>query len=255
MPKFFKNYLNQMKNKFGYRATWEPNRPMEIGAIGKFHRGIFVQYSTLNKKKIPMETQTSTGKNMLDFSTSEGVKITTKGEGDPVPANASRLADANAGFVIEFSKENSILFKALNTKNTKIVNIEELEEGILNLYKKGKWDKKYVVIAELIEAEATTAIISKSSNSRIELQAKADVGSEDLKITNASLELGMVAEKDIATKVIAETNASPLYLAMGLKPRLFGSDHSAKLGIKKLREETDFQLDKIDFEEFELEDI
>ncbi|RAI75909.1 hypothetical protein HMF3257_20220 [Spirosoma telluris] len=216
-------YLEHMASKTGYRATWEPNRPLTIGAIVKLEQGVFSIQSSLEKEGIPMEVMDDTSEGVLDYSSSGSVQVGVKAAGQ-APLAGSALTDADAGFSIDFSSDKSILFQADKTKTIQITNLGAIEREVIQRVNAGSWPKDWLIVTQLMQATTATIIISFSSNSKIDLKASANVGTPQLKLTDASLGLSVVSEKGSHFKSIAANGITPLYRVVGYRHPLFGHE-------------------------------
>ncbi|GAB3929607.1 hypothetical protein [Larkinella terrae] len=214
-------YLEHMASKTGYRATWEPNRPLFIGAIVTLEKGVFTIQSSLEKEGIPMEVMDDLSEGTLDYSSTGSVQIGVKLAGQ-APLAGSVLSDADAGFSIDFASEKSIVFQADKTKTIQITNMGAIEREVIKRVKAGQWVKEWAIVTQLVQATTATIIISFSSNSKIDLKASANVGTPQLKLTDASLGLTVANEKGSHFKAIASSGITPLYRVAGFRHPLFG---------------------------------
>jgi len=217
----FKFYLSHISGNAGYRANWEPNRPLELGMIGKLTNGIFDVVSTLQQEGLQPEALKDVTPGELDYTSNQTVDIDIKLAGK-APVAESVLSEADAGFVLDFKSENAVVFQVKDSLTHQIVNIAKLEKDILPRFKDGTWPKDWLIITQLLEAVSATIIISNSSNNKIELKATANVGTSNLKLTDASLGLNVAKEKGSSLKVIAQAGITPLYRVMGIRHPLFG---------------------------------
>lgn len=235
----FKFYLNHIFDKVGYRANWEPNRPLELGLIGRLDNGILDVVSTLEQEGLVPKPLKDESPGDLDYTSHDTVEIDIKLAGK-APAAGSVLTDAEAGFVLNFHGENAVVFQVQNTLTHQIINMAELEKEIVKRYKDGSWPKDWVIITQLVEAVSATIIISNSSNNKLELKAAANVGTANMKLTDASLGLSVAREKGSSLKVLAQKGITPLYRVMGIRHPLFGKTHVGARGeeMKELHEET-----------------
>lgn len=247
----FKFYLRHMNAKTGYRATWDPGKPMTIGSVGRLDQGgIFSVFTSLEKEGIPVELQVDNTTADQDYTSSESVTITTKLSGK-VPAAGSILTDADAGFNIEFKSEKSVVFQSQGNQTDQLTNLAQIKKMILQKYKEGNWDKDWLVVTELVRAKSATIIIANSSNATLELKANANVGSPTLKLTDLSLGLMVAKEKGSTLKYIAQEGLTPLYRVMGIrKPFPFGQIDVVTKGEAV---DEDIDIDFQDFDERELE--
>lgn len=226
-----KTYQKEMR-RFGYRATWEPNAPIRLGAVGKLHAGAFLPYTSLEKLGIDVETDVSTGEGTLKHNTEGGVNFTTKAAGE-LSESVQFIDDAKAGLVIEFTADRAVAFAANQTTNHQISNLEEVERKILGLYNEGKWKKDYVVVTNLITAESTTVFIGRSAGAKVELEAAADVNLAKIDLADAEGKLSLAGKKKLETEILGEKGLSPLYRVMGVNRGFLGLG-AGRLDIKAL---------------------
>lgn len=224
-------YTEEMKENFGYYATWEPGRPLALGDIGTIKNNVFTRLSDLGSKGIAFETNPDETANDLEYNSKGSVSVTTKLSGTVAPVGSS-LTNVDAGIIVEFSKENSTLFKANKTRTPSIKDITALGAEILKRYREGKWNKYWVIITELVIAESATIIISATANSKLELKATANVDAQDVDIANANFAFGRIASAGIDTKIIAEAGLTPLFKLMGIKDNIFIKPSFTNKGIR-----------------------
>lgn len=228
-----RKYTRELRNQFGYLATWLPGTPIELGDIGILKRNTFTKISNLSDLNIEFDIEKDTTKSDIEHSSQGAVSIITKASGTVAP-QGSTLGDIDAGITVEFSKENAILFKANGTLSPVIKNQIKLGREILELYRNGQWDKDWVVITELVVADSASILISSSSKSKIELKAKGEVKASNIDIADADLGLEIAYSKDLSTNIIAESSLTPLFRAKSVKGRLFGSPLFTQKSIRSI---------------------
>lgn len=202
----------------------------------------------------------------IDFGAETGVNIELKLKGDAPIAN-SRLSIEDTGMVIEFENKASYLLKTAGTKVHYIENIAELGKLIKNLYKSKKWNRKWFVITNLIEADRSTLLISRTSNSKIELKAKASVESiTDDDLVSVDTDFSFISKKGMNTNIIGKEGPYfPLFKANGIKVRrLFpgpiGADFETLRKVNAMNTFTISELEKrnsnyeLNFEEYNFDD-
>lgn len=252
MPSISQFYLEHMASKTGYRATWEPNCPLYLGAIVTLEQGIFAIQSDLKKEGIIMQELLDTSDGMLDYTSEQSVKIGTKLAGQ-MPIAGSVLSAADAGFSIDFSSERAIVFQAEKTRTHQISNLAEIEQEVVQRVNGNarKWHKDWLIVTQLMVAETATIIVSYSRNSKIELKASADVGVGQFKLTNSTLGLSVANEQGSHLKVLAQQGISPLYRVMGYRHPLFGRESLGTKNVvmaatKRHQEQEQFQVQPFD---------
>jgi len=238
-------YLIHMNKKTGYRATWDPGRPLIIGQIGKLDKsGVFTVYSSLEKEGIPIEILTDTSASEMDYTSHDQVNISIKAKG-ATPVTGSVLTKADAGFTIGFKSERAVVFQAKGFKTHQITNLKEIEKQVREKYKNGNWEKHWLIITTLVETSAATIIISNSKNVMLDLKAQANVGTAKLKLTDASLGLSVAREQGSTLKFLAEAGLTPLYTLSGIRHPLFGKPTM----VKKLAQTESFKKQPFKMEE------
>ena len=242
MQSIQKQYTNEMRNKFGYYATWTPDVHLNLGDIVTIDKNEFTRLDNLVNLGIPFEILRDNTKSNLEYCSEKGVNIIQKLAGKAAP-QGSMLKEADAGIIVEFSKEKSVLFKSENVTSPYIDKIISLGKRIIEKYNCGDWKKEWFVITELKEAESATIIISNSNKGKIELKANADIGATSLNIADASLNFSVAYDTGLSTKIIASEGITPLFRLMGIKKKGSNNDFSV------LSEEYSFEL--IEDEDFE----
>ena len=218
MASVAKQYVDEIEKQYGggYRATWLPGVPLSVGDIGVLVDGVFERRSSIKYYGIEFNTLTDKTSASFDYASQKGVEITIKMSGEIAPPG-SILNDVTAGIIVEISHANSVLFKANNTKNHSVKDINKLEKDVIKLYKEKKWEKEWCIITELVVADSATIIMSGSENSKIELEATADIGIGEIDIADATLGLAVRHKNNVQTEYIAEKNLTPLFRVKQLK--------------------------------------
>ena len=226
MKSIVKLYTAEMRKKYGeVYAAWKPGTHYELGDYGTLDGSTFTYAGNVRQFGFDFEVildPSPTNENYKSTGVS-ATKITANGE-----TVASDSVNVAAGFNIEFSNENSVLYEALNVYTNRIADIAKLGTQILNLYESGlpgangvKWQKDYVVITELDIADSATIIISNSKNAKIELQASANIGAANLNIADPKLGWDSKFEKGLESKTIANAGATPLFKLRGIRNKTF----------------------------------
>jgi hypothetical protein len=213
-------YTDEMKKNFGYYATWQPGVEIQLGHIGIFKDNAFTHISDLASMGIQFEIEADLSKVNLEYNSKGSITVATKVSGT-APPTGSVLTTADAGIIIEFSKESATLFKANNTVTPMIRDTIKLGDEILKLYLAGKWNKKWVVVTELVKAESATIIISNNSAGKIELKANANVNTANIDVADVKFDFSVQYAKGLETKIIAEDGITPLFKIMGMKTGIF----------------------------------
>jgi endonuclease G len=223
-------YTGEMKKKFGYYATWNPGMPLALGDVGVVKDNIFRKITDLSRFGIRVEQTDDITRTDLKYSSKGSVTVLTKLSGNAsIPG--SSLSQADAGVVVEFSKENSVFFQANGTLTKMIADSVSIGNTVLDLFRSGKWDKNWVVITDLVTAESATILISNAAGAKIELKVNANVDAPSIDIANGELKFSTQFSRSMETEIVAKEGLTPLFRLMGIKTRLFSPPEFRAQGI------------------------
>jgi hypothetical protein len=218
MAKAWKQYTREMAKKFGYFATWEPGVPLQLGDVGVIRKNLFTRLSGLEDLGLTFQIRDDETPTQISHASSGKVNIMFKGAGKPANPG-SVLKDAQAGATIEFSKENATVFEAADCRSSSVRDQIGLGRSILDLYARGKWNKDWVVVTDLIRSDSATILISAAKDAKLELSASGAVAAAGFNLADASLGFNIEFMANMHTKIIAAPGQSltPLFKASGLK--------------------------------------
>jgi hypothetical protein len=217
-----KMYTKDVYENLKYRPTWLPGTPVQLGTVGVIEDGIFRAVTDLSQLGIPFKVTLDSARDAIDFTSEKGVSITFKAAGE-ANARFRALAKADAGALIEFSREGAVVLQLRDVSLNRISDQYALSRAMLRSIAVGdeskQWQRDWVVITEVARAGRATIVISDSGNSRLKLKASGSTAPTSL--VDASAGLSVVAESQISTKVIAESGLTPLYRGLRVKRVFF----------------------------------
>jgi hypothetical protein len=218
----YKLYAKDVYENLKYRPTWLPGSPVELGAVGVIEEGIFRSITDLQTLDIPFEVKIDSDQDTIDFASKNGVSISFKAAGE-TNGKFQAIAKADAGVLIEFSREGAVVLQLRDVSLNRIANQSALSHALLKAMAVGdelkQWQRDWVVITEVARAGRATIVISSSGKSRLELKASGSTASASL--VDASTALSVATESEINTKVIAESGLTPLYRGLRVRRGYF----------------------------------
>lgn len=224
-------YVKELRDFFRYIPTWLPTTPLSLGDIGIFQNNEFIPISNVSELNIDFSTIHSENGVDLHYS-SEGIEIINN-------ENLTKLEsdhDINKiSLSIKFPRENAILFSANGIFTSRIKNQITLGKKVLSLNQKNKWNLRWIIITELLQAECATILISNSKNAEIELSVIGAFGSGIVDIADSKLNFKVKNSKNLSTKIISQKSLTPLFRASRLKPIFFGKDDFVPFRAKSLK--------------------
>ena len=216
-----KHYIQEISKKTNYRANWLPDKPMNIGDVGKIEDGIFTLYTTLELQGLAVRIGESASTLHTDYTSKDAIKIIDRQDSKTSAANLP-LSAGKQNIKIEFVKSDGVLFQISNPNKLFIENLNGIENQILELYKKSVWNLGWVIVTEVIRADCATIIINSGGNNTLEFELNATADVNSINLADTKLDLRLISETGTSTKLLAKSNVTPLYVIKGISDPLFG---------------------------------
>ncbi len=237
-----RKYVNELATKFGYHATWTPDTPLALGDIGTLNKGVFTRITNISELNFTFTTKEGESEADFEYQSQGNVSISTNANINLNTPDGA-LGDGKAGFDISFGKEGGVYMKAEMVKTLLIDEGLKLRKFIKDQYNAGVWEYEWIVITELKVAQNATILYSEKGNGSISICAEAQVGTDNLKITDSNANFQVVRSKGMDVKVLARKETTPLFKAVGLKRKLFGGTKVVPRGVDPKK--TPIELEEI----------
>lgn len=243
MSTIMQNYLQQVQKNLGYRATWEPHRPMKVGTYGKIHQGIFSAYGHIDDLNIVYSVDKLKTSNQLTYKSEEKGSYTLKAKGEINPL-FQKISTDEAGLLIIFKKDNSIVFKIQDITYFTLQNKVEIAEKLHNLSLVNKWDASYLMITETLQSEKTSILLSKKKNSEVEIKYE---NSENIGIIDIDLFGEIIRSKGMSLQFTTSSDSTPLFKLSRLKEAVLVPEKNRQVLEKPIPGliEVDFDIDEM----------
>lgn len=213
MSTIMQNYLQQVQKNLGYRATWEPHRPMKVGTYGKIHQGIFSAYGHIDDLNITHTVDKLKTSNQLTYKSEEKGSYTLKAKGEINPL-FQKISTDEAGLLIIFKKDNSIVFKIQDITYFTLQKKAEIAEKLHKLSLVNQWDTSYLMITETLQSEKTSILLSKKKNSEVEIKYEngGNTGIIDIDFFGE-----IIRSKGMSLQFTTSSDSTPLFKLSKLK--------------------------------------
>jgi hypothetical protein len=203
--KIRKILFREVRDTLGFYPNWPTNDNIELGLIGQhFSREASFEWKTsLSNLGISFHTLTSsTSTDRLDTSAS-GVNYEF----------SSNLTDKHASAEFEFTKGRSFATQGFNMYYKRI-NTGDLERDLLPLIngKHVQWDKEWVILTELFEANSFTTLVSESKKARAVIAASVPILANTFNIADPNLGLKVTESSNMAHREIATMSVKPYFV-------------------------------------------
>ena len=243
MSTIMQNYLQQVQKNLGYRATWEPHRPMKVGTYGKIHQGIFSAYGHIDDLNIVYSVDKLKTSNQLTYKSEEKGSYTLKAKGEINPL-FQKISTDEAGLLIIFKKDNSIVFKIQDITYFTLQNKAEIAEKLHNLSLVNKWDASYLMITETLQSEKTSILLSKKKNSEVEIKYEngGNTGIVDINFFGE-----IIRSKGMSLQFTTSSDSTPLFKLSRLKATVLIPEKNRQVLEKPIPGliEVDFDIDEM----------
>jgi hypothetical protein len=239
MSTIMQNYLQQVQKNLGYRATWEPHRPMKVGTYGKIHQGIFSAYGHIDDLNITHTVDKLKTSNQLTYKSEEKGSYTLKAKGEINPL-FQKISTDEAGLLIIFKKDNSIVFKIQDITYFTLQNKAEIAEKLHKLSLVNQWDDSYLMITETLQSEKTSILLSKKKNSEVEIKYEngGNTGIIDIDFLGE-----IIRSKGMSLQFTSSSDSTPLFKLSRLKVAVLVPEKN-----RQLQEKPTTGLIEIDFD-------
>ncbi|MGH7665142.1 MAG: hypothetical protein ACRENI_12760 [Gemmatimonadaceae bacterium] len=226
-------YTDELRDHFKtLYGTWEPNIPLRLGDVGEMDGKIFVRRANVKDHRYALDfgEREDADHAHVDFQSTEGVEVEFFANG--------AAPNVNARVEIKFSRKNAVFFNAADCASRSIEDQITLGEQILELYRANKWDASHRVVTSIVEAKATTVLISSANQGSVVIEAESDQVS-NIDLTDASIGLRLGGYSNVGLKVVADTGLKPLIGLSRVRPkRIIGKPVFGQAIVRQLEAET-----------------
>jgi hypothetical protein len=216
-------YANSIRKKMQYYyPAWLPNEVFRLGDVGVLeNKLLFHQKTNLDQLGITFKVREDQSPMPFNIQAERGIQLAQKIAGELNP-KCPHIAQNKAGVAVEFFTKGAFVIRAPITLESIIEDIAFLEKQILDLYKKGHWNKEWVIIGKLVKAPGAIILVSRTGRSKIELSAEAEVPSGtkiNLGDINQKFNVSVMASDVVC--VMDEQRCTPFFQLLGIKRKLY----------------------------------
>lgn len=226
MAELIEFYTNSVNKKTGYFAAWPINSTIKLGDYGKLNGKLFVKHGNIiDMFHINVIEQPGIG-TVKEYSFKEGKNVS-------MIANAG-VSDGNISSSIEikFEGECGVFFSIDGCSYSEVRNFQEVGERVIEQYISSNWDEDFVLVTDLVKADASTIVISNGDNAEIKLGFDTQ-GTSVIDSINSNSNISIMNQANIGLHLIAKDNLIPLIGLSNLKVSFIGKPEWGKYDIKK----------------------
>jgi hypothetical protein len=207
-------YTNAARRHLRLFANWEPNRPIALGDYGRLDGDWFDRLGSLSEFQVEWTTSVSAdGLSHFKFTSSDSVEVEANARG--------KGCNTRANVEVSFGRGMAVFMDAAGCTYESLADKRQLGDRLLKLQ---DFDRKWVVVTDLVRAERLIVAISANSNARITFEADASVKQIDL--ADGKLRLKTNRQTSIGYLVDAEKGRIPLLSLCGFRSRFWSPEKS-----------------------------
>lgn len=218
MVAIYEQYTGEMREQFGYLATWLPSAPLALGDVGLLHRDRFQRVTSLQDLGVNFKPTPAKRPGYLEYLSAGQVDVQWGVHADAAAPGSAMVG--RAAVTVTFARAHATLFQASGCQVISINDLVALETSLKALAEEGRWRRDYTVISEVVRTGATTIIVSSQAGARVDFRTRATGMAGPLTLANAAGDLHVAGESGIGFKAVAPDGLTPLFGACALRPRL-----------------------------------
>ncbi len=245
-------FITEIKKELGYFTTWLPGEPVKLGDVGVLINGSFERVTNLKNLGIDFDIDLDKSGSDFNFQSINAVKenMLVNGEIPKVPINC--VANAKIGIGFTFSRAGAVVLKTNGAKYNSINDKNKLSRDIKQLG--NEWQKNWVVITEVVDADSCTILIANSSKSESKFELEGNAGNEIIDIADASLKLKSLSIKNMLVNSVAEEGMTPLFKISKLETHPISGQESEVTQVKSMNKNFS-KTNRTTLREITLEDL
>lgn len=153
-----RRYVEELRSELGAYATWLPTDPVELGSFGRIVDGHLVVEGRLADLDIPIEPTTPLPGQA--FRKQRGMKF----HAGSTTSVTSGAVDLGVDISFEAGSTYAWAFAASGASKTEIKNIFEVNRLVVEAYKAGRWEGRWLLVTGVWRVERFTLLVARSKN-------------------------------------------------------------------------------------------
>lgn len=181
-------------------ANWEPTTPLQLGDYGVLRDYVFIRLGHISQYGIKSQERRNTSKDHK-FFTSQGTTDVKFDVGGEAPVGAATAAKAT--LAVGFTSQEAVFFNAAGCEFAMIDDKVSLGKTVMGLYGAGTWPREWVVVTDLVTADAITVAVSGGGTASIVFEAAAKGKFGPIDLADASVGLTVKSASNIGFQLIS----------------------------------------------------
>jgi hypothetical protein len=214
-------YCAELARHLRFNAAWPPGVRIALGDIGQLDGQVFMPLSSLGQFGVRIPATAPVASNIaFEYASAGAVRVSFKASGAVNPLLPNIPLD-QAGLGIGFSRDAAVVFRAEGGSHRRFADESRLRTEIRSLIHARMWDRDWYVITDVITADSTAAMVSRSAGASVEVSVSADVAAGGLHLLTADAGATVVASRSMQLSIITTGGLTPLFRAKRVRRRWF----------------------------------
>ncbi|GHC45034.1 hypothetical protein [Streptomyces cinnamoneus] len=217
----------------GYWVTWHPSARYRLGDVGTLRGPGLVLISSLDEIGIATSKVTPTTRDELTWRTRGRVSVTYKSVGQTGDSFAM-LADAQAGALVEFSRENALLVAYRGLSEHRLADQPVLARELIRRYWAGTWELDWHVISHLVTAKSGTVLLAGEKGALVEMHVRAALGEAPAALADLAAGVRGARSSGMELELLGK-QVTPFYRVLRLRRRFIRGIEGVYGDVRTLR--------------------
>ncbi|MFD3488648.1 hypothetical protein [Streptomyces sp. NPDC058665] len=210
MTAVHEQYATEMRQQFGYLATWLPGTRISVGDVGVLRGSRFEPYTTLAGLRVDFGMRPVGTPGDLEYASAGQVEVEWHGQAGLL---AGSMAGAQTRVTVSFKRSHATFFQASRAATSAISDLPAVERALIGLG--GDWQREWVVVTEVVKARSAVVVVSSRRGGRLDLRVQG--GEPGASLAELASRVQVNSEAGIAARVVSPTGLTPLFRVCQLR--------------------------------------
>lgn len=206
-------YQRELHEKLGFFANWLPADPIDVGDVGRLEGGRFRRATSLAALGVEADVETIPSGQPVEYVSKGGTKVEV--------ASGAGVADlASAEVKVTFSHESAFLFHTSILRPVRLSNPAAVTRSVLAAYDEGSWEKEWLLVEALHEADLATILVSQDKSAEVVLSANVSELLASVSLADPRISFSVVSSRGRMVKIVHAERVRPLYSCLRIRDPL-----------------------------------
>ncbi|GGX27341.1 hypothetical protein GCM10010297_56120 [Streptomyces malachitofuscus] len=163
-------FWNEIRGRNERLPVWLPGTPMELGDVGRFTGSGWTKFTTLESLGVSARPEPEGTMGDFEYASHDGVRRTGALSGTAETA----VAAGRGAVTYSFERAGSFVLRATGATVHRLADLLDVEEAVLELYRRKKWKRDWVVVTEVVMSGPSLVLVSAGSKAGVTVRMSGD---------------------------------------------------------------------------------